>query len=324
MNRNLQLNIKSYIKGLMLLGIIFTFAACQDKDEFTPDPITGDVEDFYEDAQGAFATETFDVTTDYVYITNNNTSIHIPANSLTNSDGSVATGMATITFEDVLNKGELVIHNLPTMSDGELLSSEGAFFFSFTQDENELSIAPGTLLTVRITDPQAEAGVQLYGGFDYDINEDWSLSSQTMSLETWSFFWDGKDWDGSGYELYVSETGWYNVSKLIDPAMSASEQICIQLPVELFDGNNSDVFLILDDYDTVIPLEMDSGKMLFCASFSNMPEGTEATIVSISSLGETNYYYGTSHAIISVDTEQITIVPESKTKEQILDLLGMF
>jgi len=221
MNRNLQLNIKSYIKGLMLLGIIFTFAACQDKDEFTPDPITGDVEDFYEDAQGAFATETFE-------------------------------------------------------------------------------------------------------GFDYDINEDWSLSSQTMSLETWSFFWDGKDWDGSGYELYVSETGWYNVSKLIDPAMSASEQICIQLPVELFDGNNSDVFLILDDYDTVIPLEMDSGKMLFCASFSNMPEGTEATIVSISSLGETNYYYGTSHAIISVDTEQITIVPESKTKEQILDLLGMF
>lgn len=320
MEGNLQLNIKSSIL-LMLLGVIMVFASCQEKDEFTPDPISGDVNDFYADAQGAFGTETFDVTSDYVYITNNNTSIHIPANTLVNPDGTAATGLATLVFEDVLNKGELVIHNLSTMSGDQILSSEGALFFSFTQNGAELTIKPGSLITVRITDTEAEPNTQLYDGFE--MNNDWDVSDETMSLASWSFFWDGKDWIDSGYELYVSQSGWYSVAQVLDPLMSETEQICANLPVELYDGTNTDVFLIVDDYDSVIPMEMNS-EMLFCATFANMPDESEVTIVSISSLGELNYHFGMRHATISIDAEDVTIVPASQTKEQILDLLGMF
>jgi len=49
MKGNLQLNIKTYIIGLMLVCIVICFSSCQDKDEFIPDPISGDVNEFYAD-----------------------------------------------------------------------------------------------------------------------------------------------------------------------------------------------------------------------------------------------------------------------------------
>ena len=324
MNKNLRLNLLVYIKGLMLLGMIVFISSCQDKDEFTPNPISGDINDFYQDAQGAFGNDMFSVENEFVYITINNTSVHIPANSLVDANGESVTGMVSITFEDVLNKGELLIHDVPTMSSGNMLSSEGAVFLSFTQNGEILSIKPGSLITLRIRDASADAEAQIYDGFDGSINTDWNLSNQAYSLTSWSFFWDGKDWIDSGYELYLTETGWFSVAKEISPTATEVDQVCAQLPAELFDGSNSDVFLILKDYDTVVPLEMDSQKMLFCAEFNNLPQGAEATIVSISSVGEQNYYFGTSNATISIDTGDIHVFPAAKSKEEVLDALGMF
>lgn len=324
MNKNLRLNLLVYIKGLMIIGVVLCFSSCQDKDEFTPNPISGDINDFYQDAQGAFGSDMFDAENDFVYITINNTSVHIPANSLVYADGEAVVGMVSITFEDVLNKGELLIHDVPTMSSGSLLSSEGAAFLSFTQEGETLSIKPGSLVTLRIRDTNTDAEAQMYDGFDGSSNSDWKISDQSFSVASWSFFWDGKDWIDGGYELYLTETGWFSIAKELNPTLSDVEQVCAQLPAELFDGSNSDVFLILKDYDTVVPLEMDSQKMLFCAEFDNMPQGSEATIVSISSVGAQNYYFGTSNATISVDTGDIYVFPAAKTKEEVLDALGMF
>lgn len=309
---------------MLILGLVLVLGSCQDKDEFTPDPISGDINDFYEDAQGAFGTDVFDVEEDFVFITINNTSVHIPANSLVYPDGTDVEGLVTIVFEDVLNKGELIIHDVPTMTTENLLSSEGAMFLSFSQNGQELSIKSGSLITLRLRDTDADADVQVYEGFDAVNNSTWNESNQAFSLESWSFFWDGKDWIDSGYELYLTATGWFSVAKEIEASSSEVEEVCSQLPTELFDGSNSDVFLILNDYDTVVPLEMDTEKMLFCADFVNMPQGAEATIVSISSIGTLNYYFGMSNATISVDTGDISIFPNPQTKEQILDLLGMF
>lgn len=324
MKGNLQLNIKTYIMGLMLIGIVTGFSSCQDKDEFTPDPISGDVSIFYTDAQGAFGGDSFNAASEHVYITNNNTSVHIPANSLVHTDGSEVFGDVTIALEDVLNKGELIVHNVPTLSSEKLLSSEGALYVSFTQNNEELSVKPGSLVTIRLTDPNADSNAQLYDGLDMMTSTDWKVSEQSMSLEAWSFFWDNKPWNGSGYEFYITQSGWYSVALELDPSTSFQEPICVSLPTELYDGTNSDVFLILDDYDSVVPLEMNSEKMLFCATFSNLPQGSEATVVSVSSLGEGNYHFGTSRAIINMDNGEILVFPESQTKEQILDLLGMF
>ena len=324
MKGNLQLNIKSYVKSLMFIGILIGFTSCEEKDEFIPDPISGDVNEFYADAQNVFGGNSFNAAEEHIYITNTNTSVHIPANSLVYADGSEVTGEVTVTLEDVLNKGELVVHDLHTMSSGKLLSSEGVLYVSFTQNGEKLSIKPGSLITIRLTAPDAEVDAQLYEGLVMSTDSDWALSSQSLALESWSFFWDGKDWIDSGYELYITETGWFNVALELNTPMAFTESICVSLPTELYDGSNSDVFLILDDYDTVVPLEMDSEKMLFCATFSNIPQGSEATIVSISSLGEANYHFGTSRAIINMDNGEIVVFPEPQTKEQILDLLGMF
>ena len=160
---------------------------------------------------------------------------------------------------------------------------------------------------VRIRDDAPSTDYQLYDGFSED-NKSWNMSNQSMSPESWSFFWDGKDWIDSGYELYIQETGWFSVAQIIDTVMASEDQICSELPLELYDGSNSDVFLILNDYDTVVSMEMDTEKMLFCATLSNIPQESEVTIVSISSLGELNYHFGMSNAIIRVGDGDITAV----------------
>ena len=324
MKENLQLKIKNYMKCLMLMGIVIGFSSCQDKDQFTPDPISGDVSEFYADVQDAFGGDSFDAATAHVYITNNNTSVHIPANSLVYADGSDVIGDVIVSLEDVLNKGELIVHNVPTMSSEKALSSEGALFVSFVQNNEELSIKPGSLITIRITDPNADADAELYDGLDKETAANWELSQETMALESWNFFWDGKDWIDSGYEFYITRTGWFTVALKLEPATAFEAPICVSLPAELYDGTNTDVFLILDDYDTVLPLELNSEKMLFCATFSNIPQDSEVIIVSVSSLGDGNYHYGTSNATISIDNGGLFVFPESQTKAEILDLLGMF
>jgi len=187
-----------------------------------------------------------------------------------------------------------------------------------------LSVKPESLVTIRVPEPNASVDAILYDDGGEPIVFDWQVSGDTMSLKSWDFYWDGKDWIDSGYEFYITGSGWYNIALELNPDVSFNQPICVSLPRELFDGINSDVFLILDEYDTVVPLEMNSEKMLFCASFSNLPQDSDATIVSISSLGEGNYHFGMSHAIINLYNSELVVVPEPQTKEQILDFLGMF
>ena len=325
MKENLQLKIRTYFKCLMLIGILMGFASCQDRDEFTPDPVSGNMNDFYADVQGSFDWDSFDASTDHIFITDRNTSVHIPANSLIYADGSDVIGEISVGLQDYFNMGELIVHDVtPMMSSDKILSTNGTLFLSFTQGNEELSVKPGSLVTIRVTDPNANVNAILYDDGGEPLISDWHVSNQTMSLESWDFYWDGKDWIDSGYEIYITETGWYNIASELVPDVSFDQPISVSLPTELFDGANSDVFLILEDYDTVVPLEMNSEKMLFCASFSNLPLDSDASFVSVSSLGEGKYYFGTSRATINMENVELVLVPEPQTKEQILDLLGMF
>lgn len=325
MKENLHLNIKTYINYLFLIVLMISISSCEDKDEFTPDPISGDINDFYADVEGSYEWSSFMASSDHIFITDQRTSVHIPANSLIYEDGSDVVGEVTVGLQDYLNIGELIAHRLPAVvSPNNVKSSEGTVYVTFQQEEQILSVKPGSLVTIRISDANATPNAVLFDGWDSIFNDDWKLSEQTMSLESWSFSWEGSEWEGSGYELYITDAGWYSVGVELSPSLSYQSPICASLPVELYDESNTDVFLVLDQYDAVIPLEMNSEKMLFCATLSNVPQGSEATIVSISSLGDGNYHYGTSNAIISIDQGDILVFPKSQTKEQILDLLGMF
>ena len=188
MKGNLQLNIKTSIIGLMLVGIVICFSSCQDKDEFTPDPISGDVNEFYADVQGSHEWDSFDAATDHIFITDSNTSVHIPANSLVYDDGSDVVGEISVSLQDYLNMGELIVHNVTAMmSSDRILSSEGVLFVSFAQGNEVLSVKPASLVTIRVPEPNASVDAILYDDGGEPIVFDWQVSGQTMSLESWDF-----------------------------------------------------------------------------------------------------------------------------------------
>lgn len=312
------------LRGFLAFTIcILLCVSCQDKIEFTPDPIMGDVAQFYESVTDDPIIEQFAADQEHVYVSPYITSVHIPAHSLVYPDGSDVVGTVSMHFIDFKNKGELIIQNIGTYADQEILSTEGTAYLTFSQDGIPLSIKPGSLVMIRIKDETQDTDMNLYEDPNGDI-PDWQLSAQSMDIADWNFFWNGKEWEGIGYELLLTETGWYSVAKAIHMDVTDYINICIEAPTQLYNADNSDVFIIFDQYDTVLPLHGDSENLLFCTDFENLAKGTEATLVVISHLGDENYHFGTAHATLNMDEETISVYPEPKTIDQILDLLGMF
>lgn len=326
LNKRMKIISKYLAKNalLVILATIF-FASCQNKDEFIPDPVSGEVADFYIEVQDNPTVVNFSATEDFVYVSPHLVSIHIPANSIVGSNNMTPAGDVQLSFEGIDNKGQRIVHENGTMNENQMLTAPSTIFFSFTQDDTPLAIRPGSLITVRVNQDVTDSDMVLYESNEINQISTWASSSQSMTPESWSFFWDGKNYDGQGYELLLTNTGWYTIAKpIISTGAELVSDICVELPVELYDERNSNVYMILDDYDTVVPMHHNTEKMLFCATLDNLPSGTAVTFISVSSLGDGNFHFGTTHASIRVEDNKVALFPEPKTKNQILDLLGMF
>jgi len=73
----------------------------------------------------------------------------------------------------------------------------------------------------------------------------------------------------------------------------------------------------------VVALQGNPDLKQFCEPYSQMPIGYDVPFISISALGNDVYYFGMKNAVIEEDHYEL-IIPEQKTLQEILDILGMF
>lgn len=320
---------KTWLKGLTWLMCLVVCAGCSDKDIFIPHPIVGSSEVFFHEAASEDNSETFDAAEDYVHFTKSNTSVHIPANSLVYADGNVVTGSVQIESKEVRSVGKMIMNRWYTNKANDLNAVESYIDINISQDGQNVYIAEQNPLIVRVRDTSPLDDYQLFSNEAWvgyaNVENPW-IQSDAGNLEAkpWSFYWNGKDWNFEGYEFTIAKAGKYMIAGKVAPQNNEDQQyqLCADLPSELYDGSNTAAFATFDTFGIVADMRYDSEKMLFCTPIYQNMNGKTFSIVTISNRNTETFYFGTAHAVLKAKNKNIAIVPESKSREQILDALS--
>lgn len=324
-NKYLQWINNKYSAYLILICALL-LSSCTEKDEFTPNEVVGDAEAFFVMNSIPENTTSFDAQSDFVHFTDAFSSVYIPANSLVDADGSVVGGNVQVSFSDVKSVGEMILNQWTTDNDKGLYAVEAFFSLDFSQAGEAVYIASDKPLKVRIRDKNVLSSFGIYENESLvsfnSANMPWMSDPQEINATDWSFNWSGKDWINEGYEIDVARSGNYVIAGLLAPTVEQLGELCVDLPYELYNSSNSVVYASFQDEGSVTDLTYDSEKVLFCTPLYESLRGKTIQIVSISNRNDETFYFGTTHAVIGEESV-LHIVPEPKTREEILDALSI-
>lgn len=307
---------------------IFLSGCYQDAEYFIKEGSSGAIEQFFDAVQTLESTTTINSNAETNIITEDNSIITIPANAFQDANGNVVNN-ENVQFEYLVikDKGVLVMYNKPTISDGLLLESGGVFYFEASNPttNEDYQLRDGYSILVRSIDPNPQSGMELFTGEERGIEYNWNTVDAEwgdVMISEWVFQDSNQVIDGFGYEFLVDSLTWINCDVFYDLPDDQKTSACVTLP-EIYTNQNTIVFGIFTDINSVVGLYGDPQTKKFCDNYEAMPIGYDITFVSISVMGNDIYHFGMKSAVISDNHEEF-IAPEVKTLEEILDLLGMF
>lgn len=225
------------------------------------------------------------------------------------------------------SKGEIMIAGIPTISEGKLLESRIELNLKIRDGSQQLKLAPGKQIGIKVNDPDPRERMELfYGNHD---NTEWIQADGNP--ETWDNVSNG-DWifqdsfqnviTGFGYVMNCDSLDWINIDVFFDIPQDQRTDVCIELPDE-FTNKNTAVFMVLDDYKSILPMQGNADFMKFCEPYGSAPIGFNVTFIVISEISEDNYMFATkSTSVTSHHSELLTPLktPYEEIKNFILQL----
>ena len=114
------------------------------------------------------------------------TKIRIPSNSFCFLDGKPANGLVTITLIEAYNNADIILQNLTTTSNGQLLETAGMINLQATSQGQELKLKPDAKLTVALPNANetlAEGMELFYGNRDTTNTMNWEATNIAYTNE---------------------------------------------------------------------------------------------------------------------------------------------
>jgi hypothetical protein len=240
--------------------------------------------------------------------------------------GSVPiTGKVKVEVIHLNTKGDMVRTDRPTMSYQNLLVTGGAIKMRVTFNGQEVQMAPGKTITVKIfnkmshTTPSTNMHV-FYGKEDaYPVTAvqqftwvPWADSSMSRALivqnPTTSLL---------GYQFSSNRFGWVNCDYFSDTTQLRTKATVVLPPN--FTNANTNVYAVFKSPDIVAQMMADPVNKVFY--LPNAYQGKIVTFVTLSYIAG-NIYMGTHEQIISPNIT-VNISPTQKTKSQIESFLDI-
>lgn len=306
----------------------FLLSGCvKEYDRFTAYPPTGDISDFFEAIPTtAENKQLFLAENGTVIVTDNRTLIRIPSNALVDLSGNLIQGEVTFSYKELHTMSELILNNVPTVSDGRLIASAGVFDFRAFQNDNELNLKDGKKIRVQLPTQDPKEKMELfYGsegsstGFNWEEADMDSTIWNNVNLREWEFQDSIQEWFDYGYEFECDQLKWINVDIFVEVPEDQKTSVCVELP-EIYNNKNTVVFMVFNDIRSFVNLPGNGDTMKFCEPYGLSPIGYNVTFVTISSLGDDEFHLGVASTTITKDHNQF-IVPEAKTISEILAFL---
>ncbi len=195
-------------------------------------------------------------------------------------------------------KGDILISGLPTISEGKLLESRIEINLEIRDGVKPIRLRHGKQIRILVNDPDPRERMELFYGDP--VQRDWIQADQNPY--TWDNVFNSEWWiqqdsgqsiiSGFGYESFSDSLDWINVDVFFQIPEDQLTTVCLNLPEE-FTNTNTAVFMVFDNYRSVLELKGDGTTQQFCEPYGAAPTGYRVTFVVIAEMGEDQYYFTT-------------------------------
>jgi len=315
------------IVTILFISAAFLLNACQKNiDMFVPDPGQSNGADttWYSTVNGTMPVtalrtslllpvikDSFELTGSVAAsLTVNDAQFTFPAHSLINNLGQIVVGKVYAEVQVIKKKGDMILANKPTTSNGSMLVSGGELFISLRKDGQELKLAANTGIQIRYTDLPVNPAMGLfYGDESNPLNFNWIPNQDTANRLT-----AGQQ----VYEIITNQLRWINCDYFYDTSNITRSFVSAKLPAN-YTNANTIVYLVFKDLRSVLAMGADVPERRFITG--KIANGKAATVVAISKQGN-DYFLGketitTGLNTGSTNTQKINLTP---TKVSLADI----
>jgi hypothetical protein len=302
---------------------VFLISCGKDSEVFTPYEPTGNIEDFFAEVQLPFQSYQALADKEIFIVTDNNNIIKIPAYSMIDPDGNIVSDAIDIEVVEIFKKGDMVLHNKPTVTADDILITGGEFYIKARKDGKTLSMKDGYSYQIFVPNQNPDPAMQLFYGSTNTGSLIWSEApegNENIRVNEWQLQDSSGVYSDFGYVLNCDKFTWINIDKYNDIPDEDKTSVCVSLPEELYNPNNTVIFMVLKDDYSVVAFAPDADKKLWCEPYGKVPKGWEVYLLAISSQGEDVYHFGIIDVTIT-ENDVFTIIPEEKSFEDIKAIL---
>lgn len=331
--RLFHINNRVMGKYFFVLGMLVIMMSCgKDIDQFIPKTyqnVTGDVSRLTERLRSDIAG---DVTTtvscpcsgDRAFEIDKDLVLVIPPGFVDLTRYPCSNGFFTMEVVVCDTKGEIIMAGIPTVSEENLLESRIEFNLQIKDGDTPVRLAHGKQIRILVNDPDPRERMELfYGDAESAV---WIQADGESNV--WENVFNSEWWmqqdssviTGSGYESFSDSMDWINVDVFFEVPKDQLTSVCINLPEE-FTNTNTAVFMVFDNYKSILAMKGDPELKQFCEPYGATPIGFNVTFVVISELGEDNYFFTSKSTTITSNHEE-TLEPKRTPYEEIKNYLN--
>ena len=312
---------KKTVPLLLIAGALFLNACQKNTDIFVPDPGQLNAPDTAWvntvtsampviilqntlQLQTELVKDSFEVNNTAATITTSN-GVHLgfPPLSCVTTAGLAVTGKVFVELLLIKKKGDMVLLNKPTTSNGSMLVSGGEIFISLKKDGKDLLLAPNARVYIRYADFPTNPNMKLFFGDESNLQQfNWVPNTNNNT--------DSVIAGPQVYEMFTSHLRWINVDYFYDTANITRTTVSAQLPSNYTNANTS-TFLVFKDLRSVLRMNADVPEKRFISG--KVPNGKVATVVAISKQGN-DYFLGKETI-----TTGITVTPATNNQKVLLN-----
>lgn len=235
-------------------------------------------------------------------VTAKGTRISIPYGAFVQADGvTPVTGAFQLTVREILQRPDMVLSAMPTVSNGQILVSGGEYYLRATQNGGRLRLKPTARLSIQARSPigRPDNSMRLYFGAPMaNGSVNWlpqpAQNPSSLSVDSLG--------QGNTYNIVLNNDslGWINIDRLLNVNPKTTVTATLAVPAAEVTTDNTMVFWVFNSFNSVARGYVTTGQNTIATP--NIPEGLSVTAVVIR-LVDGQYYFGKQTATVTASQQ---------------------
>jgi len=207
----------------------------------------------------------------------------------------------TIGLIELYTPKDIILYNMPTVSDGKLLSTDGEIRVKAYKDSVDLYLKPNAIYQAHMPSGDPSEDMDIFYGVETSSYVDWTISTDPD---------DDISTDTEGYMMLLTKIGWINADYIYDFPMTKTS-ITFQSTTDSLDANVAK-FLYFPDIPSVM--------QVYTGESGDVPIGDDATVILFAMDAAGDMFYYSEDITISANPV-IDVTLESITEDNLISFL---